>query len=123
MFVFRLPEKVRNYISDGKLSMGHGRTLLGLRKKEQILSVAERVLKEGLNVRQLEKLVQKMNEDVPRETKKEKKQDLFLAERESNLRDYFGTNVTIKKNKNKGKIEIEFFSEDDFERILELLNE
>ena len=64
-----------------------------------------------------------MNEDVPRETKKEKKQDLFLAERESNLRDYFGTNVTIKKNKDKGKIEIEFFSEDDLERILELLNE
>jgi ParB family transcriptional regulator, chromosome partitioning protein len=118
-----LPEKVRNYISDGKLSMGHGRTLLGLRKKEQILSVAERILREGLNVRQLEKLVQKMNEDVPRETKKEKKPDLFLAERESNLRDYFGTNVTIKKNKDKGKIEIEFFSEDDLERILELLNE
>ena len=118
-----LPEKIRNYISDGKLSMGHGRTLLGLRKKEQILLVAEQILKEGLNVRQLEKLVQKLNDDVPRETKKEKKQDLFLAERESNLRDYFGTNVTIKKTKSKGKIEIEFFSEDDLERILELLNE
>ena len=118
-----LPEKIRNYISDSKLSMGHGRTLLGLRKKEQILLVAEQVLKEGLNVRQLEKLVQKLNDDVPRETKTEKKPDLFLAERESNLRDYFGTNVTIKKTKNKGKIEIEFFSEDDLERILELLNE
>jgi ParB family transcriptional regulator, chromosome partitioning protein len=118
-----LPEKVRNHITAGKLSMGHGRTLLGLRKKEQIALVAERVLKEGLNVRQLEKLVQRMNEDVPRETKPEKSKDLFLAERESNLRDYFGTNVTIKKTKNKGKIEIEFFSEDDLERILELLNE
>ena len=48
-----LPEKVRNSISEGKLSMGHGRTLLGLRKKEQILLVAERILKEGLNVRNL----------------------------------------------------------------------
>lgn len=118
-----LPEKVRNYITVGKISMGHGRTLLGLRKKEQISLVAERVLREGLNVRQLEKLVQTMNEDVPRETKPEKRKDLFLAERESNLRDYFGTNVSIKKTKNKGKIEIEFFSEDDLERILELLNE
>ncbi|KAA0948838.1 ParB/RepB/Spo0J family partition protein [Sporosarcina sp. ANT_H38] len=118
-----LPEKVRNYIIVGKISMGHGRTLLGLRKKEQIILVAERVLKEGLNVRQLEKLVQRMNVDVPRETKREKSKDLFLAERESNLRDYFGTNVSIKKTKNKGKIEIEFFSEDDLERILELLNE
>ncbi|MBO0587556.1 ParB/RepB/Spo0J family partition protein [Sporosarcina sp. E16_8] len=118
-----LPEKVRNYITVGEISMGHGRTLLGLRKKAQISLVAERVLREGLNVRQLEKLVQTMNEDVPRETKPEKRKDLFLAERESNLRDYFGTNVSIKKTKNKGKIEIEFFSEDDLERILELLNE
>lgn len=118
-----LPEKIIDYISEGILSMGHGRTLLGLRKKEQINLVAERILKEGLNVRQLEKLVQNMNDDVPRETRPEKKQDLFLAERESSLRDYFGTNVTIKKAKNKGKIEIEFFSEDDLERILELLNE
>ena len=118
-----LPQKVRNYITDGKISMGHGRTLLGLRKKEQIALVAERVLKEGMNVRQLEKLVQRMNEEVPRETKTEKRKDLFLVERESNLRDYFGTNVSIKKTKNKGKIEIEFFSEEDLERILELLNE
>lgn len=118
-----LPEKVRATITEGKLSMGHGRTLLGLRKKEQIFLVAERVLKEGLNVRQLEKLVQRLNEDVPRETKPTEKEDLFLAEHESELRDYFGTNVTIKKSKNKGKIEIEFFSEEDLERILELLNE
>ncbi|MBB4826950.1 ParB family chromosome partitioning protein [Sporosarcina luteola] len=118
-----LPDKIRSYISQGKLSMGHGRTLLGLRKKEQILAVAERTLKEGLNVRQLERLVQKLNEDVPRETKKEKKKDIFLAEQESNLREYFGTNVSIKKTKNKGKIEIEFFTEEDLERILELLSE
>lgn len=118
-----LPEKIRTIITEGKLSMGHGRTLLGLRKKEQILLVAERVLKEGLNVRQLEKLVQKLNEDVSRETKPKEKKDLFLAERELGLRDYFGTNVTIKKSKNKGKIEIEFFSEEDLERILELLDE
>ena len=97
--------------------------LLGLRTNEQMLAVAERVLKEGLNVRQLERLVQKINENVPRETKKKETEDLFLMERESTLRDYFGTNVTIKKSKNKGKIEIEFFSEDDLERILDLLSE
>lgn len=117
-----LPEKVREMLTKGELSMGHGRTLLGLRKKGQILFVAEKALKEGLNVRQLERLVQKLNEDVPRETKTEKK-DLFLQERESYLRDYLGTSVKIKKTKDKGKIEIEFFSEEDLERILELLNE
>lgn len=117
-----LPEKVRDMVTDGRLSMGHGRTLLGLRKKTQIIPTAERVMKEGLNVRQLERLVQKLNEDVPRETPVEKK-DLFLQERESHLRDYFGTSVKIKKTKDKGKIEIEFFSEEDLERILDLLNE
>ncbi|MDW0111244.1 ParB/RepB/Spo0J family partition protein [Sporosarcina aquimarina] len=119
-----LPEKVRKDITEGKLSMGHGRTLLGLRKKEQISIIAEKTMKEGLNVRQLEALVQKLNENVSRETtKKKEKKDLFLVEQETNLREYFGTNVSIKKSKNKGKIEIEFFSEEDFERIMELLND
>ena len=81
---------------------------LDCEKKSKLQSVAERVLKEGLNVRQLEKLVQKINENVPRETKTEKKKDLFLVERESNLRDYFGTNVTIKKTKTKGKLKLSF---------------
>ncbi|MDW0114343.1 MULTISPECIES: ParB/RepB/Spo0J family partition protein [Sporosarcina] len=117
-----LPDKVRKMIMEGKLSMGHGRTLLGLRKKEQILLIAEKTIQEGLNVRQLERLVHRLNEDVPRETKPEKK-DIFLEERETNLREFFGTNVTIKKSKNKGKIEIEFFNEEDLERILELLND
>jgi ParB family chromosome partitioning protein len=116
-----LPENVRQLISDKKLSMGHGRTLLGLRHKKLISETAEKVVKENLNVRQLENLVQRLNEDVPRETI-EKKKDLFIEEKQSELRDRFGTNVQIKKSKNKGKIEIEFFSEEDLERILELLN-
>ena len=117
-----LPEKVLKDISHGILSMGHGRTLLGLRKEEQILAIAEKTKTEGLNVRQLEKLVQQLNEDVPRETKKEKKKDIFIEAQENTLREQFGTNVTIKKTKKKGKIEIEFHSDEDFERILELLN-
>ena len=116
-----LPENVRKLISDKELSMGHGRTLLGLRSKKLIPETAEKVVKENLNVRQLENLVQRLNEDVPRETI-EKKKDIFIEEKQSELRERFGTKVQIKKNKNKGKIEIEFFSEDDLERILELLS-
>ena len=117
-----LPKKIRNFITDGTLSMGHGRTLLGLRNKPQIEPLADRVIKEGLNVRQLERLVQQLNENVPREPKP-KNVDLFMKERETSLREFFGTNVKIKQSKNKGKIEIEFFSEEDLERILELLQE
>ncbi|RSK29187.1 ParB/RepB/Spo0J family partition protein [Bacillus sp. HMF5848] len=117
-----LPSDVQNLISDGKLSMGHGRTLLGLKKKDLINSVVEKVIKEQLNVRQLEELVQKLNENVPRETSKPKKEkDVFIKEHEHVLRERFGTSVTIKQNKKRGKIEIDFFSPEDLDRILELL--
>ncbi|WP_342542595.1 ParB/RepB/Spo0J family partition protein [Paenisporosarcina sp. FSL H8-0542] len=118
-----LPDVVRELISSNKLSMGHGRALLGLKRKKLIPSIAEKVMKENLNVRQLESLVQRMNEDVSRETSKVPNKDIFIKEKESQLREYFGTTVSIKKSKNKGKIEIEFFSEDDLERILELLED
>jgi len=118
-----LPEAVREQISSGNLSMGHGRALLGIKQKKLIPSISEKVMKENLNVRQLESLVQRMNDDVSRETSGVEKKDIFIEEKESQLRDYFGTTVTIKKSKNKGKIEIEFFSEDDLERILELLED
>lgn len=118
-----LPKDIQNLVNDGRLTMGHGRTLLGLKNKKQIPMIAEKVMKQQLNVRQLEALVHALNEDVPRETKKNVKKDIFIEEKESQLRDYFGTNVLIKKTKNKGKIEIEFFSEDDLERILELLED
>ena len=115
-----LPEDVRQLVNEGKLSMGHGRALLGLKKKKLISEVVNKVVKQGLNVRQLETLVQMYNEDVSRETVKPKK-NLFVESKESQLREYFGTNVQIKKNKNKGKIEIEFYSEEDLTRILEIL--
>jgi ParB family transcriptional regulator, chromosome partitioning protein len=118
-----LPKSIQQLISEGKLSMGHGRTLLGLKKKEKMQAVVEKVLKEQLNVRQLELLVQQINQSVPRETSKSKKEkDVFIRERESYLTEKFGTAVKIKRNKKKGKIEIEFYSQDDLERILELLD-
>lgn len=119
-----LPPKIQEFISTGKISMGHGRALLGLREKAKVPVLVEKVINEALNVRQLEKLIQQLNEDVSRETKKpEKKKDVFIQEREHTLRERFGTTVNIKKNKNKGKIEIEFFSQEDLERILEMLDQ
>lgn len=118
-----LPSNIQELISSGKISMGHGRALLGLRKKDKIPLVVDKVLKEDLNVRQLEKLIQDLNRNVSRETKKPKKEkNIFIQEQETFLREKFGTTVNIKQNKNKGKIEIEFFSPEDLERILELLD-
>ncbi|WP_461611233.1 ParB/RepB/Spo0J family partition protein [Cytobacillus kochii] len=118
-----LPAKVQEMIADGKLTMGHGRTLLGLKKKSLMDAVVEKVLKDSLNVRQLEQWIGQLNEKVPRETKKKENKDVFIQSHESSLRERFGTNVHIKKGKKKGKIEIEFFSNDDLERILDLLDQ
>jgi ParB family transcriptional regulator, chromosome partitioning protein len=119
-----LPAKIQELISDGKISMGHGRALLGLRQKAKLPALVDKIIQESLNVRQLEKIIQNLNENVPRETKKpEKKKDVFIQEREHSLRERFGTTVNIKQTKNKGKIEIEFFSQEDLERILEMLGQ
>jgi ParB family transcriptional regulator, chromosome partitioning protein len=116
-----LPAKIQELISSGKISMGHGRALLGLRQKDKLQAVAEKTVKEGLNVRQLELLIQQLNQAVPRETKKKPDKDIFIRDQETILRERFGTTVTIKQSKNKGKIEIEFFSKDDLNRILEMI--
>ncbi|MBU5211462.1 ParB/RepB/Spo0J family partition protein [Heyndrickxia oleronia] len=118
-----LPEKVQDLITAGKISMGHGRALLGLKNKDKYQAVVEKIIKDGLNVRQLEKLVQQLNEDVPRETKKVKEEkNVFIRETENVLREKLGTTVLIKRTKKKGKIEIEFFSDEDLERILAVLD-
>jgi ParB family chromosome partitioning protein len=118
-----LPPKIQELISTGKITMGHGRALLGLRQKGKLPTLVDKIISEALNVRQLEKMIQQINENVPRETKKpEKKKDVFIQEREHFLGERFGTTVNIKQNNSKGKIEIEFFSQEDLERILELLD-
>jgi len=94
-----------------------------LKNKDQLNTVVNRIVKEQMNVRQLEALIQQLNENVPRgtSTKKTEKKSVFIREKEAVLRERFGTSVEIKKSRNKGKIEIEFFSDDDLERLLELL--
>ncbi|MFA9458352.1 ParB/RepB/Spo0J family partition protein [Halalkalibacter sp. AB-rgal2] len=120
--LLQLPNVVQQFISDGKLSMGHGRALLGLKDKKKLSPLLEKVLQEKLSVRELESLVNEMNSYVPRETKK-KKVSLppILLEKQEVLQARLGTSVMIKPGKKKGKIEIDYFSDDDLERIIQLL--
>lgn len=118
-----LPRQIQELITQGTISMGHGRALLGLKNKDLLNKLVEKVVEEEMNVRQLEQYIQQLNESVPRETKKTPvKKDVFIQEQESILRERFGTTVTISQRKKKGKIEIEFFSPEDLNRILELLD-
>lgn len=117
-----LPEEVQVMLRDGSLSAGHGRVLLGLKLKKNIIPKAKKAVAQGLTVRQLEDVVNNLNENVSRETIKPARVPIFIRESESQLRDKFGTAVSIKRRDKKGKIEIEFLSDDDLDRILEILD-
>ncbi|ECC1036940.1 ParB/RepB/Spo0J family partition protein [Listeria monocytogenes] len=117
-----LPEEVQVMLHDGSLSAGHGRVLLGLKLKKNIIPTAKKAVAQGLTVRQLEDVVNNLNENVSRETIKPARVPIFIRESESQLRDKFGTAVSIKRRDKKGKIEIEFLSDDDLDRILEILD-
>ncbi|KMZ43506.1 MULTISPECIES: ParB/RepB/Spo0J family partition protein [Bacillales] len=120
--LLQLPEKIRKMVSAAELSMGHSRALLGVTDKKVQLQLANDVVEKGLSVRQLEELVKQLN--VSRETKKKKsaKNEPVLIEMEERLRSRFGTSVKIKKGSKRGKIEIDFYSQEDLERIIEMLN-
>ena len=115
-----LPKPVVAHINNGELSMGHGRALLGLKDKEKMTPLVQKILKEKLNVRQIEKMIAVLNEKPIKKQKKQQK-DPFLMERESVLQDKLGTAVKIQRGKRKGKIEIEFYTDDDLNRIMELM--
>lgn len=122
-----LPEEVKQWVNDSELSMGQARTLLGLKDKNEMLTLAKRVIKEGLTVRQLEELVQKLNESSTEssdkkliKTKKEK--SAYIRAVEDRMQEYFGTSAVVHERGERGKIEIEYLSESDFIRILDLLN-
>ncbi|MET3683834.1 ParB family chromosome partitioning protein [Alkalibacillus flavidus] len=116
-----LPERVRALVNSKELSMGHARALLSIKDEEQLLLVTEKIRKEGLNVRQTEQLITKMNEKPKRKTKTKK--DVFLTSKENELQERLGTGVSIQQGKRKGKIEIEYFDRDDLDRIIELLTD
>ncbi|MGZ4134587.1 MAG: ParB/RepB/Spo0J family partition protein [Tumebacillaceae bacterium] len=123
--LLNLPSEIREHVSRGTLSMGHARALLGLTDKKMQVQLAEKAIDEELSVRQVEHFVnrlQQMQSTVPRETKKATKENPVVKQYEEEFRFRLGTGVKIHPGKKRGKIEIEYFSNDDLERILSLLS-
>lgn len=122
--LLKLDERVRSMIIEDKIKSGHARALLAIENKEEQYEVALKVFDENLSVRETEKLVKKLqNPDVKKPEKKEDEQmKVVYASFEEKLKAAIGTKVNINhKDREKGKIEIEYFSKDEFERIVELL--
>jgi ParB family transcriptional regulator, chromosome partitioning protein len=121
--LLKLPPVLQSYLREGRLSVGHAKVILGLPVEKQQQLAAERVIKEGLNVRQTEGLIAKLQArgSDPRKPITPLTQDAHIANLENRLRERLGTKVGLRYSQGKGALEISFFSDDELERILQIV--
>ena len=120
--LLKLPTEIKNKLEQGLISTAHARTLLSLKTKKAMEEVCALVVERKMSVRELEEYVARLLK--PKEVKKVKAKDIFIEEQENILKKRLGTSVTIKQGRNKkGKIEIEFKDNDEFERIISLFKD
>ncbi len=116
--LLNLPGEIKEFVVQGKISAGHARALLSITDKKRQIEIALKIIDQQLNVRDIEKLVMQKEKGEP---KKENKKSVEIIELEERLKKALATKVSIVHKKSKGKIEIEYYNNDDLERILELL--
>lgn len=121
--LMNLDVRVQQYIIEGIITEGHGRTLLGIKDKDLQYELSQKAIDERLSVRELERVVKRILDGKTTE-KKEVTNELnpYYKEIKNQLQTYLGTKVNISNKNNKGKIEIEYYSEDDLQRILDIIN-
>ena len=117
--LLKLSDDVLTLLMEEEISSGHARALLGLEDSEKQLEIAEKIAKDHLSVREVEKLVKNINQPAKKTKKKELSNDFLYHDMEEKVKLKTGTKVKInRKSENKGKIEIEYYSQDDLEKIL-----
>jgi len=121
--LLKLPAQVQSYVREGRLSVGHAKVILGVLGDKEQKSIAERVIKEGLNVRQTEGLIAKLQTrgGARPGTTIVHLPDPHVADVESKLREVLGTKVQLRYKEGKGSVEITFFSDAELERVLQVL--
>jgi len=122
MRLLNLPVAVQRMVTDKKLTSGHGRALLGINNHELLSEIAQKVVGNNLSVRETEALVSEIeNKRNKHRVVKKKMKDSTLAYIEDTLKGILGTKVCIVKGKKKGKIEIEYYGDEELERLIEIL--
>ncbi len=126
MRLLKLDERVQQMVIDDMIATGHARALLGIEDAEKQYTTAQKIFDENLSVRETEKLVKKIqkNKDVPEEKKKvsDPAMEAIYHDLEEKMKSILGTKVAInKKDDQKGKIEIEYYSMDELDRIIDLI--
>ena len=125
MRLLKLCEAVKEYIIEGVITEGHGRALLPIEDEKLQEQIAQKIIDDNLSVREVEKYIKNLKnqkdskDDTPQE---DTKNDVYYKDIKDRLQDYFGTRVAINSKKDKGKIEIEYYSQEDLQRILDIIN-
>ncbi|MGD8881252.1 MAG: ParB/RepB/Spo0J family partition protein [Desulfobacterales bacterium] len=120
----QLPEQIKASILDASLTMGHARALLGVENSTQQLAAWRTVVKKELSVRETENLIRSLKDEKkkPKATRKSS-EDRYLVSLAEDLSRHFGTKIVIKKRGQRGKVEIEFYSDDDLDRLINRLRQ
>ena len=118
--LLQLPQDIKEMIAAGKITQGHARALLAIEGEKKQLDMAEKIVNQQLNVRQIEKLAKESKQSERKEMPIDKYQ-LEVNELQEKLKAALGTKVIIQHKGSKGKIEIEYYSNEELERIIDLL--
>jgi len=119
--ILKLPDEIKSFINSGSLSLGHAKALLAIDRVQKQIEAAREIVQGGLSVRATEALCKKLS--GPSQPKVKKKQDKLpeVADLESKLTQSLGTKVRIQHKDKRGTIEIEYYSLDELDRLLEVL--
>ncbi len=118
--ILNLPDKVIEFISQNSITLGHAKAILSLIDPKRQTAFCEQIVKKGLSVRQSEFLVQKIRR--PRSAKMNLSKDAGLRDLEERLQHLFGTKVRIHQGKKRGRLEIEYYSPEDLDRLLRIFH-
>ncbi|ETK00437.1 ParB-like protein [Eubacterium nodatum ATCC 33099] len=117
--LLKLPEEIKALVSEGKISTGHARTLITVKNKTKQEELCKKIIKDGISVRDVERLASEEKKTRKKPLKRVKSPDTLNVERE--LKEIYGTKVTINSRGNKGTVELEFYSKDELNRLIDLL--
>jgi ParB family chromosome partitioning protein len=124
--LLKLAPEIQAYLREGRLSVGHAKVILGLTNEKNQKLAAERILRDGLNVRQTEALTTHLNAreaagGIKAGALPPPRRDAHVSNLENQLRERLGTKVHLRYSQGKGALEITFFSDPDLDRILQIL--
>lgn len=123
MRLTNLDSRVQQYLIEGIITEGHGKVLLTIDDGQIQYELAQQVIDEKLSVRELERLIKRISEKKNDSVNSiDNEINPYYKDIKNQLQNYFGTKVNISNKRNKGKIEIEYYSEDDLQRILDIIN-